>query len=120
MRGVALLVLDEINILRAAVHHPIVSITRVTTTATVTTLDPHGLNTGDTARIMGTTLAAYNVSAVVAVTNATVFTYTVAGSPATPALGSMFFSMGVIPATQPRTDAQIVNAVKALIALTAE
>jgi hypothetical protein len=120
VRALALITLDEINILRAAVLHPIVSITRVTTVATVTTLDPHGLNSGDTARIVGTTLAAYNVSAVATVTSTTVFTYPVAGSPVTPAVGSMFFAMGAIPATQPRTPAQIVTAIKAKIALTAE
>lgn len=119
-RAVALFVLDEINILRAAVLHPIVSITRVTTVATVTTLDPHGLATGDPVRIVGTTLAAYNVAATATVTSTTVFTYPVAGSPVTPAVGSAFFSMGVIPATQPRTVAQIVTAIKAKITATAE
>lgn len=119
-RAVALLVLDEINILRAAILHPIVSITRVGTVATVTTLDPHGLNTNDVPRIMGATLAPYNVVAAATVTNATVFTYTVAGSPVTPAVGSMFFAMGVIPATQPRTTAQLIAAIKAKIAATAE
>lgn len=120
VRALALVLLDEINILRAAVPHPIVSITRVTTVATVTTLDPHGLNTGDPVRVMGTTLAAYNVAATATVTSATVFTYPVAGSPVNPAVGSMFFSMGGIPSTQPRTTAQVIAAIKAKIAATAE
>ncbi|MCW2405027.1 hypothetical protein M2336_001656 [Sphingobium sp. B1D7B] len=63
----------------------VASITRSGTTATVTTSANHGFTTGQTVNIMGCTQAAYNGNFVVTVSSATVFTYTVSGSPTTPA-----------------------------------
>jgi hypothetical protein len=58
------------------------SITRVTTTATLTTATPHGLVTGQLVTIAGATPAAYNVaSASITVTGASTFTYTMASDP---------------------------------------
>lgn len=65
------------------------SLTRSGTTATATTAVPHKLATGMTITVSGAVQAAYNVSAPVTVTGASTFTYQVAGSPATPATGTI-------------------------------
>ena len=65
------------------------SITRSGTTATVTTATAHGFSTGDVALIAGAAGAAYNGEFVVTVTGSTSFTYDVAGSPSTPATGTI-------------------------------
>lgn len=64
---------------------PVTSITRASTTATVTTQDAHTLTTGDTMQMVGANETDYNITATVTVTGTTTFTYTVAGSPTTPA-----------------------------------
>ena len=58
------------------------TITFVTTTATLTTATPHGLTTGNTVFITGTTPAAYSGTFVITVTSATTFTYTMLSTPA--------------------------------------
>jgi hypothetical protein len=63
------------------------SIVRTSATATVTTASAHGLSTGDSTLIAGATQAEYNGEFVVTVISPTVFTITVANSPATPATG---------------------------------
>jgi hypothetical protein len=119
--ALALVLRDEINLLRAAISHPITSITRSTTTATVTTPTAHGLAVGDPVAIMGADVASYNVTTTVAsVVSATVFTYTMANSGITPATGSMFYTLGAVPQMPVRTLAQVIAAVKAKIAATAE
>lgn len=65
------------------------SITRSGTTATATTATEHGLATGDSALIAGATQTEYNLDAVVTVLTPTTFTFQVAGSPATPATGTI-------------------------------
>lgn len=70
----------------------ITSITRVSTTATVTTTAPHGLVTGDVVAITGATQTEYNINAVITVTGASTFTYTVSGTPATPATGAPVYA----------------------------
>ena len=60
------------------------AITRSGTTATVVRKD-HGLTSGQTATVEGAAQAAYNIAAAMTVVDADTFTYTVAGSPATPA-----------------------------------
>ncbi|MBX9914088.1 MAG: hypothetical protein K2Y25_09325 [Pseudomonadaceae bacterium] len=67
----------------------ITSITRVGATATVVCAVPHGLVTGDSALMAGAAQTSYNVDAVVTVLSGTSFTYDVAGSPATPATGTI-------------------------------
>jgi hypothetical protein len=69
----------------------IVSITRVGTTATVTTLHPHGLfaGAGEIVYLDGADQPEYNGYITPTVTSPTTFTYTVSGSPATPATGTM-------------------------------
>ena len=58
------------------------TITFVTTTATLTTATPHGLTTGNTVFITGTTPAAYSGTFVITVTSTTTFTYTMLSTPA--------------------------------------
>lgn len=65
------------------------SITRVGTTATVTTSSDHNLATGVTVTIAGANETDYNIAAVITVTSNTTFTYTVAGSPSSPATGTI-------------------------------
>jgi hypothetical protein len=65
------------------------SITQTGNVATVTTATAHGLLTGDRATIAGAAQTDYNVSATVAVTSATGFTYTVANNPVSPATGTI-------------------------------
>ena len=57
------------------------TITFVTTTATLTTDTPHGLTTGNTVFITGTTPAAYSGTFVITVTSTTTFTYTMLSTP---------------------------------------
>lgn len=57
------------------------SITRVTTTATLTTAAPHGLSTGAIVTISGATSSVYNGTYTITVTSATTFTYVMASDP---------------------------------------
>jgi hypothetical protein len=70
----------------------IATITFVTTTGTVTTVNPHNFQAGQSITIVGATgadAAKYNVTAnIIAVTSATVFTYTLGSTPAGNAVGS--------------------------------
>jgi len=65
------------------------TLTRTGTTATATTVDPTNIETGSSVVIAGATETAYNGTYTVTVTGADTFTYTVAGSPATPATGTI-------------------------------
>ena len=57
------------------------SITRVTTTATLTTASAHGLATGDVVKITGALPAQYSGTFTITVTTPTAFTYTMASDP---------------------------------------
>ena len=63
-------------------------ITRSGQTATFTSTDVHRLSTGDKVTISGAAQAEYNGVFEVTVSSTTVFTFTVTGSPVTPATGS--------------------------------
>lgn len=65
------------------------SITRSGSTATVTTAAAHSLLTGEYVRVAGATQTEYNGKFQATVTSSTVFTYTVTGTPATPATGTI-------------------------------
>lgn len=113
LRAVALVIMDQFNIMRAAVLHPIVSITRVTTVATVTTPTAHGKVVGDPIAICGAAVAGYNLTTTVAtVVSTTVFTYTMANAGVTPATGSLFYSGGAIPQLPQLTPSQISTAIQ--------
>lgn len=65
------------------------SLTRSSTTATVTTAAPHGYATGDYVTHAGAAQTAYNVKAKITVTGLTTYTFAVSGAPATPATGTV-------------------------------
>jgi hypothetical protein len=71
----------------------VTSITRASTTATVTAT-AHGFTTGDQVNIRGANETDYNGDFIVTVTDADTFTYTVSGSPATPATGTIVANNG--------------------------
>lgn len=73
----------------------VTSITRSGGTATATMGAAHGYETGQTVVIAGAAQAAYNGAQVITVTSATVFTFAVAGAPATPATGTITAARGV-------------------------
>jgi uncharacterized phage protein gp47/JayE len=64
------------------------SLTRSGSTATVTTTSNHNLATGISVTIAGAAETQYNITATISVISNTQFTYTISGSPATPATGS--------------------------------
>ncbi len=65
------------------------SITRSGSTATVTTTSNHNLATGVSVTIAGASQTEYNIAAIITVISNTQFTYTVSGSPTTPATGTI-------------------------------
>lgn len=65
-----------------------VTITRATSTATVTHTS-HGLITGDKVRIIGAVQTEYNGVHTITVTTANAYTFTVSGTPTTPATGTI-------------------------------
>lgn len=65
------------------------SIARSGTTATVTTATAHGLETGEVVLIGGAVETDYNGEFVITKASATTYTYDVAGSPTTPATGTI-------------------------------
>jgi hypothetical protein len=71
----------------------VTSITRASTTATVTAT-AHGFTTGDQVNIRGAVQTDYNGDFIVTVTDADTFTYTVSGSPTTPATGTIIANNG--------------------------
>lgn len=64
-------------------------ITRSGSTATVTCSSAHGLATGNWVRVSGANQTEYNGDFSITVTTSTAFTYSVTGSPATPATGTL-------------------------------
>jgi len=76
----------------------VLSITRASTTVTVTTAADHALSTGNIVQITGTaaTLVAQNNyigSFIISVTGVNTFTYTCENSPTTPGTGSYFYDL---------------------------
>ncbi len=74
----------------------VVSITRSDTTATVITATAHGFESMQIINIDGADQAEYNGDFIITVSNATTFTYEVAGSPATPATGNITANGGPV------------------------
>jgi hypothetical protein len=71
------------------------SLTRSTTTATATST-AHGYTTGNKVNIRGAAQSEYNGDFTITVVDANTFTYTVSGSPATPATGTILANKGPI------------------------
>lgn len=93
-------------------------ITRSSTTATVTATG-HGFSTGDKVVIYGAGQSEYNGAFTVTVTDANTFTYTVSGSPATPATGTIravagdvtdIFTLAGVDRVNSATDVEFVYA----------
>jgi len=114
-RCMAKVLLDEINIIRASYPIPITGITRTSNTATATTKWAHGFTGTFTVTVVGTTLAAYNITATATVASSTTFTYPVAGSPVTPAVGQNIMAYPTNSAFAPRTLAQAKTAIQACV-----
>lgn len=84
------------NITRYTEGAVISSITRVGTTATLTTATNHGRTTGDTVSIWGASPSQYNGTYTITVTGATTFTYTMASDPGASASPVGLYSYDVI------------------------
>ncbi len=69
-------------------------ITRSSQTATATTSAAHGKSTGDVVIVSGAAQSEYNGTFTITVTGTTTFTYTVSGTPATPATGTITYTSG--------------------------
>ena len=65
------------------------SLTRSGSTATATTTSNHNLATGVSVVISGASQSEYNITATISVISNTQFTYTISGTPATPATGAI-------------------------------
>lgn len=76
------------NTVLGAYSVSITTLTRVGTTATATSV-AHGFVTGQSVTIAGANEASYNGTYTITVTGDDTFTFTVAGSPATPATGTI-------------------------------
>jgi len=114
---------DEDDLKPGRTYYTITSITRTGTTATVTTSAPHGYSTGNTVQITGANQTAYCGTKTITVTGgagSTTFTYTVSGSPTTPATGDLRHS--IISGTNSWLELLRANTVKnsQLIALSAD
>ena len=73
----------------------VTSITRSSTTATVTTYGKHGLDDGQKVILSGADQSEYNGEKTITVASNTTFTYTVSGSPASPATGTIVYNENV-------------------------
>lgn len=71
------------------------SLTRSGSTATATCASAHGLTTGDRVTVGGANQKEYNISATVTVTSTVAFTYSVSGTPDSPATGDLGYSQGL-------------------------
>lgn len=80
---------NEREMFRASNSATVSSITRSSGTATATTSSAHALTTGDKVYMAGADQTEYNGVVTVTVTGSTTFTYSVSGSPATPATGTL-------------------------------
>ena len=75
----------------------ITSITRSGSTATVVTAENHHLDSGQSVTVSGADQADYNIQPVVTVIDKTTFTYTVAGTPTSPATGTIVAVIATFP-----------------------
>lgn len=92
----------------------VVSITRVGSTASVTTGQDHGLVTGDQAFLYGADQVEYNLIGSATVTSPTTFDVTVTGTPSTPATGTIlmirFIELTAPPTSQQNRDFVLLGA----------
>lgn len=113
LRAITSTLLDQMNVLRAATPHPLISLTRSGSTVTATTPVSHGLNSGDTVSIFGADQAGYAGQQTITGVTPNTFTFTIGTSPATPATGSILYVEGPIPGPTPQvTMPQAIQAIK--------
>lgn len=113
LRAAAAVLLDQINFLRAAIPHAIVSLTRSGSTVTATTPSAHGLNSGDVVSIFGADQAGYAGQQTITGVTSNTFTYTIGTTPISPATGSLLYVQGPIPGPTPQvTLQQAIQAIK--------
>lgn len=79
----------------SALNLSVTSLTRIGTTATAVFASAHGLATGLSVIISGAVETEFNGTVVITVTTATEFQYTVAGSPTTPATGTIVLDVDI-------------------------
>ena len=79
----------QAELILSAQNINVTTITRSGTTATVTTASEHSMASGQSVTIAGATPTNYNGTFTVTVISATQFTYTVSGTPVTPATGTI-------------------------------
>ena len=111
IRAAAAVLIDEVNIIYAAMPRGITSITRSGNTATATTPTAHGMSNRQIA-IFGATQAAYNGLFNITVTGANTFTYPVVGTPTTPATGTILYVLDPTAPPLSRTLQQAYNSMK--------
>ncbi len=114
LRATIVMLIDQINSLRASVPHPLLSLTRNGSTVTATTPVAHGLLIGSNVSIFGADQNGYSGTVeITGVPTANTFTYVIPGTPATPATGSLLYVEGPIPPPTPQvTVKQVINAIQ--------
>lgn len=79
----------------------VTSVTRIGSTATITTASPHGWSTGTVITVSGADQPEYNGSYSITVTGANTATYTITGTPVTPATGTIEARPNVVTDNDP-------------------
>lgn len=98
-----------VKVTYSAVGLSVTSITRSSSTATVTTAIANNLQTGDFVTIAGATQPEYNGIFQITSTGASTFTYTVSGTPATPATGTITWTVAGIERTSTVTSTYLTG-----------
>lgn len=81
--------IEEVGFSAAGAAVAVTSVTRSGSTVTVTTTAAHGFTSGTVIRIAGANQAEYNGDVRITVTSDTTFTYSILGTPVTPATGTV-------------------------------
>lgn len=85
------------------------SITRSGDLATVTTIENHNFGANQTVQIVGADQTEYNGNFVITITGLTTFTFTVSGTPATPATGTITVGSSHTNPTAGKTNIRITS-----------
>lgn len=89
----------------------ILSLNRSATTVTAFGNFPHGFTTGDWVKMSGADQSEYNGNFQISVFDKLTFTYTIVGTPVTPATGTPFSAMPVIAMSSITSDTNIATAI---------
>lgn len=99
---------NGVTVINTTIGATINSITRVTTTATMTTATPHSLTTGEQITVVGALPAAYNGTFLVTVTGASTLTYTMLSDPGATASPVGSYTAGICTQINPARVAPVV------------